>query len=42
MLPPQIDKIFNLMQVEADLTASEFKHKMREAKKLEKLAKEKK
>ena len=37
-----LDKIFNLMQVEADLTASEFKHKMREAKKLEKLAKEKK
>ena len=31
-----LDKIFNLMHVEEGLTATEFKRKLREAKKLEK------
>lgn len=31
-----LDKMFNLMQVEQDMTASEFKQRMREAKKLQK------
>ncbi len=35
-----VDKIFNLMQVEQDVTASSFKKQMREAKKLQKQAKE--
>ncbi len=34
-----LDKIFNLMRVEEGLTATEFKRKMREAKKLEKQGK---
>ena len=34
-----LDKIFNLMQVEEGATATEFKRKLREAKKLEKQGK---
>lgn len=37
-----LDKLFNLMQVEEGLTAGEFKQKMREVKKLQKQIKEKK
>lgn len=37
-----LDKMFNLMQVEAGLTAGEFKRKMREAKKLQKQMRDKK